>query len=165
MCLVYSLADMVVSCSQTLPFWWESGYVRLRTWSLWRWFLVPRAQQAMIIIMSRLMTFSQELSSVCFSVCLTRMHQNAPECTRIHLRTPKTTKISWGSIAPVCGYVSRPYLSIPAHAYTGFSAEVSGTKLDLEWRAAGRPCSLLQLISLSPTPLPDKSYLQPCSTF
>ena len=46
---------------------------------------VPVAQQAMTIMMMSL--FSR--SSVCFSVCL-----------RMHLRTPKITKISWGSMPP-----------------------------------------------------------------
>ena len=37
------------------------------------------------------------LKKLCVLLC---MPQIAPECTRMHLRTPKITKISWGSVPP-----------------------------------------------------------------
>ena len=69
---------------------------------------VPVAQQAMVIMIIRF--FSR--SSVCFSVHL-----------RMHLRTPKFTKISWGRMP----------------------------QDPLEWTAAGRPCSVLQQMTLPPS--------------
>ena len=46
----------------------------------------------MIIMMMRLL-----LKKLFVLLC---MPQNAQECTRMHLRTPKITKISWGSMTP-----------------------------------------------------------------
>ena len=55
-----------------------------RTWSQWRWFPVPLAQHAMMIIVSL-------FSRCCVLLC---MPQNAPECTSEHL---KNYQISWGA--------------------------------------------------------------------
>ena len=71
--------------------------------------------------------YSQE--ALCFSLY-------ASQCTRMHLRIPKITKISWGSTP----------------------------QIPLEWRTPWQPCSLLKLITLPPPPDKKRYVRSWCGT-